>query len=310
MPLIALVAATAPVHAQPYPQKAVSVLVGFPAGTAPDTLMRTVAERMSDLLGQPMMVENRPGAAGTIAASQVMAAAPDGYTLMLGVAGSLSVAPHVLPSVKYDPIRDFSPVGLIQRGPYFIAVNSDLPVHTFAELVAYAKARPGTLNYATPGVGTAHHVLFEKLQRLTGTDMVHVPLATGQAINETIAGRTQVLIDAASPSLTALVRAGRLRVVGMTGAAPLPIFPEARPVSEQGAPGLVAPLGTPPTVVARLHEEVDRVLGMPEVMERLAAHGGMPGARDVVRTPAAFGRFVAEQYVRWGALVREAGIKP
>lgn len=300
-----------------YPTKPIRAVIGFPTSSAPDTMLRMIAERMGTLLGQPMVVENRPGAAGTIAGTAVAQAAPDGYTLMMALAASMSVGPHLLPSAKYDPTKDFAPIGMIQRGPYYIALRTDVPINTFAELIAHGRAKPGDLNYASPGIGTQHHLTFELIQLLTGARFTHIPMTgTGQGITETIGGRTHMIIDGAGVQFAAQARAGKLKLIGMTGAQPLAIFPGVIPIAQQGLPdfqshswwGLVAPAGTPQPIIARLNAELNKVLAMPEIVERLTAEGSITGGRSS-STPEEFGRWIASEYERWGKVIRDTGIK-
>jgi tripartite-type tricarboxylate transporter receptor subunit TctC len=310
---------TASIQAQPapWPAKPVHVINGFPPGSAPDTVMRMIAERIGPAIGQTVLVENRVGAAGTIAATAVSQAAPDGYTVLLGFAANITVAPHLLASARYNPTTDFAPIGLIQRSPYFIAVRGDLPMRTFQDLVAEAKARPGALNYASIGVGSQHHLTWEVLSSRLGINVVHVPLSgTVQAIAETIGGRTEVIIDAAGTAFAAQAKAGKLRLLAMTGSKPLAIFPEVPALADLGLPGfeslawwgMLAPPGTPAAIVTRLNAELNRAIATPEVAERLRQEGAIMGD-TMGTTPADLGRWIATEYERWGRVIRDAGIK-
>lgn len=317
--IVATVLTTAPsaALAQAWPAKPIRVLIGFPPGTLPDTIARLLAEKMVPNLGQPMVIENRPGAAATIAANLAAQAPADGYTIMVGLAASMSVGPWLFPSAKYHPVKDFEPIGLIQRGPYYIAVRTDLPINSFQDLIAYGKARPGELNYASPGIGTQHHLTWELIQMQTGARFVHVPQSgTAQAITETLGGRTQVIMDGAGLQFAAQVKAGKLRMIAMTGTATQPAFPGVIPVAEQGMPGmqshswwgLVAPAGTPRDIINRLNAELNKALASPDIIERLSQEGSITTGK-ITTTPEEFGRWIAAEYERWGKVIKDAGIK-
>ena len=302
--------------AQAYPSKPVRVVIGFPPGTPPEVVGRMVSDKMAATMGQPFVVENRPGASGTISANLVAQAEPDGYTLMVGVAANLAVAPHLLPSAKYDPSKVFTPIGQIQRGPYFVFVRSDLPVNTVPELVAYAKANPGKLNFGTPGLATLHHLTWELLMQRTGTSLVHVPFQGGaQVVTEAMAGRIQTFMENASGAVMAQVRSGAFRAIGMTGAQRAAQLPNVPTTAEQNLAGIesyswwgmVGPANLPRPIVTQLNTALNRALTAPDLAERLRGEG-VPDNLRVTSTPEEFGAWVASEYERWGKVIREAKI--
>lgn len=306
-------------QAQPdaYPQKPVRIVVGFPPGTPPEIVGRMLAQKLSTAMGQTFYVENRPGAGGTIAATAVAQAAPDGYTLMVGVAASLAVAPHFLQSARYDPTKAFAPIGLIARGPYFFFARSALPVESLRDLVGYAKANPNKLNFATPGVGTPHHLYLELMRARYGVDLTHVPFqGSAQMMNETVAGATQVFMDSGSASFVAQVTSGKLRFIGMTGERRSSLLPAVPTVAEQGFPdltgyfwwALVGPAGVPRDIVTRLNAELNKALASTDIRERLRAEG-IPDELQRATTPQELGQIIAEEYRRWGPIVKAAGLK-
>jgi len=299
-----------------YPTKPVKVTIGFPPGTPPETVGRMIADRFTELFGQTFLIDNRPGATGTIAATAVSQAPPDGYTLMVGVAASLAVAPHLLQSARYDPTRSFVPIGLIQRGPYFFIVRNDLPISNLKELVAYGRDHPGKLNFATPGVGSVHHLTLELFMQKTGARFAHVPFqGGGPMVTETVAGRTDVFLEAASATVVEYVKAGKLKFIGTTGETRSEDFPAVATAREQGVDlqsyswwGLLAPAGTPAPIVASLNAALNKVLAEPAMVERLHNEGVPPQSRRAL-TPAQFAEFVADEYRRWGDVIRQAGVK-
>jgi tripartite-type tricarboxylate transporter receptor subunit TctC len=303
--------------AQIWPAKPVRLVIGFPPGTPPEVIGRMLADKFTAALGQAFVVENRPGAAGTIAANAVAQSAPDGYTLMVGVAANLAVAPHLLPSAAYNPGRAFEPIGFIQRGPYFIVVRSDLPVSSLQELIAYSKANPQKLNFATPGMGTVHHLTWELLMMRTGAALTHVPQQGGaQMVAETLGGRTHAFMENAASPVVANVRAGKLKLLATTAERRVSLFPEIATAAEQGVPGveayswwgLVGPAGMPREIVQRMNAELNRALSSPDMVERLKGEG-VPDDMRITSTPEEFGRWVSTEYERWGRVIKEAGVK-
>jgi tripartite-type tricarboxylate transporter receptor subunit TctC len=300
---------------QEWPTKPIRMIVGFPPGALPDVLGRMVAERMTAGFKQAVIVENRPGAAGVIAGNFVAKAPADGYTLLVGVAANLAVAPHLMSSAQYVPTKDFAPIGLIQRSPYFIVAAADLPVASIRELLSYAASNPGKLNFITPGVGTPHHLTWELIMMQTGAKMVHVPGQAAQMISETITGRTHLFMDSATSVMASNVKAGKLKIIGMTGDRRMADYPTVPTAREQGLDGivshayngLVAPAGTPDAVLKRLNAELNTVLARPEIVERLKAEG-VPTEQGVGSTPEQFGALISAEYARWGKVIRDARI--
>jgi tripartite-type tricarboxylate transporter receptor subunit TctC len=275
---------------------------------------RVLAEQMGAHLGRTIVVDERPGAAGLIGARAVAQAAPDGHTVLLATAAALAVTPHVQ-RAGYDPLQAFAAVGMIQRGPYLIAVHPGLDVRTFPELVARAKARPGELTYATPGIASVHHLTWELLLARTGARMQHVPFNGPQMIPETMAGRTQSVLNSPSASLLQLGASGRLRFIALTGAERLKQAPHVPTLQEQGIAqfesyswwGLVVPTGTPAASIASLNRALNVALDAPSVKERLAAEGVTD--ERFARTPAEFDAWVRAEHARYGKVIRELNLR-
>ncbi|GAA0523422.1 tripartite tricarboxylate transporter substrate binding protein [Pigmentiphaga sp. GD03639] len=296
-----------------YPAKPVKVVVGFTAGGPTDVVARVIAQHLGERMGQPFIVENRAGAAGSIGAAAVARAAPDGYTLYLAVQTTHAVAPALYPDVGYDPIKDFRGVVRIVHNPLMMVVDPALPVRTVADLVDYAKARPGKLNYATGGLGSSPHMSVELFKKVSGVELTPVHYkGDSAAIVDLLGGQVQMMMSSIS-GLLPNVQNGKLRPIAVTGRTRSPTMPDLPTIAESGYPdfevitwfGLVAPARTPDAVVARLNREVLQVLKQPEVREKLT---GM-GFEVVPNSAEAFSRFMAEENVKWGSLVRELGLK-
>lgn len=313
---VAIVASPITTGAQSYPARPVRILLGAPPGSGPDIVGRILAEKMAGDLGQPVIVENRPGASGTIAAQLAARASADGHTMLLGTAANLAVAPHLLPSARYDPMTAFAPVGLIQRGPYVIAVYPGVPARNLPEFIAHAKSNPGKLDFGTPGVGSAHHVAWELFQLRTGTRLTHIPYKGGaQVVQETIAGRIAVFMASPNSRISQFVEAGKLRYIAITGAARLKQLPSVPTVSEQGVPGfeayswwgLLMPAGAPREAVARINAALNTALDEPGIRKRLRQQG-VPDERFAA-TPQEFGAWIGAEHARWGKVIKDAGIR-
>lgn len=309
---LALGVAALAAHPQPaYPQGPVKVLVGFAAGGPPDTVARRIAERLQQRLGTSVVVENRAGASGTLAAAAAARSEPDGHTLLFGVAANLAVAPAAMKQTPYDPARSFTPIVEVARGPYVWLVRADSPATDMKEFVAWARGRPGTLNYASPGIGTVHHFASEQLASQAGIALTHVPYRSGlyQAL---LAGEVQAMFESLPGPLPHL-EAGKLRALGVTGPKRLARLPDVPTLEEQGWPGLdanswwgfVAPAGTPAPVVARLNAEINQVLGEAPMRDLLAGWG----IEATGGTPEAFGAFIVEENARWKRRVAASGIR-
>lgn len=312
--VLLLLAACAPAlaAAQSYPAKPVTIVNGFPPGGPTDAALRPIAAQLAARLGQPVLVENRPGAAGMLGAAAVAHAAADGYFLLFGVAANLAVAPATMRKPPYDPVKAFTPVGEIARGPYLWLVRADNPAHDMAGFVAWTKAHPGKVNYASPGQGSVHHIATEMLKQKTGADMTHVPYKGGSALGAALlGGEVQAMIESPSAYL-ANIRAGRLRALAVTGEHRLPALPGVATLEEQGIHGLdvhswwglAGPAGMPNEVVARLNKELRAVLADPQLLELFAKMNVTP----TPGTPQAFAAYIAQEAQRWKRFVAESGV--
>ncbi|MGH8518872.1 MAG: Bug family tripartite tricarboxylate transporter substrate binding protein, partial [Panacagrimonas sp.] len=299
------------VQAQGWPQKPVRVIVPFPPGGGVDVTARLIGDKLARALGQPVLVENRGGAGGTIAAAAVAKAAPDGYTLLQNSITTHGVGPHLYTKLPYDPVKDFAPVSGLALLPLIMAVNAELPFRNINDVVNQAKAQP--VNFASSGNGGAPHMAAELFKSVTGAPLTHVPYkGSGPAVADLVGGRVQIMFDAA-PSLIAHIRSGRLRVLGAASAERNRLLPEVPTFGELGYPkvavslwyGLLAPAGTPKPVVERLNREALRALTSPDVRDKLQAQGAepMPG------TPEAFASFMQEEMAKWAPVVKQAGVK-
>jgi tripartite-type tricarboxylate transporter receptor subunit TctC len=311
--LAALLAAGPAAAADAYPSKPVKILVGYSAGGAVDAIARSVGQRMAATLGQPVVVENKPGAGTNIAVKALAGAAPDGYTLLLA-ANALAVNPSLFQPAPYDLERELVPVAMVGRVPVVFTVREESAIRTVAQLVAAAKAKPGGVTVATPGNGSTPHLAMELFQHTAGLQLRHVPYKGGaQAITDVLGGHVDVVAVNALEVLP-LVKAGKLRVLAVMSAERSAVLPGVPTVAESGYPGFeasvwygfVAPAGTPPAVLATVHGAVQKALASKEVREQLAAAGGvtLPGPAEQ------FARLLKSDAARYGQLIRDAGIKP
>ena len=310
--VLALGAAGLPAHAA-WPDKPIRIILGFGAGGGSDILLRTITPALSEALGQAVVVENRAGAAGNIAMQAVAQAAPDGYTLLMGSPG-LATNSSLYASLGFDPLKDFAPVSLVGSVQNVLIVRPTLQVNTVAELVAYARANPGRLNYASPGTGTSLHLAGELFKVSTGVRMEHVPYKGGaQALTDVMSGQVDLMFNVL-PSALPQIKAGAVKALAVTGAQRAPSLPDRPTMIEAGVPGytavtwngIVAPAGTPREVIARLNEAVVKVLRTPEMAQKFAAIG-----QDVlVSTPDEFTVFLREETTKWRRTIESAGIKP
>jgi tripartite-type tricarboxylate transporter receptor subunit TctC len=301
-----------PVVAQPYPAKAIRIIVGFAPGGAVDMVARITAQRLSDSLGRPAVVENRPGASTNIAAELVARAAPDGYTLLMG-SSSNATNMTLFRNLPYDTLRDFAPVTQVGYGPQVLAMHPSLPAKSVKELLALAKAMPGQLSYASAGNGSSQHLTGELFKLVNKVDIVHVPYKGGQpALVDVISGQVAFMFINTLEVLPH-ARSGRLKVLAVASARRSSVLPDAPTFAESGLPGfeavtwwgLLAPAGTPREIIARLHGEVVKGLATAEMKERLTGLG----AEAVGNTPEQFGAFLREEVQKWGNVVRTVGIK-
>jgi tripartite-type tricarboxylate transporter receptor subunit TctC len=311
----ALAAALIPIaaSAQQYPVKPVRIVVGFPAGGGTDIVARILGQKLADYLGQQVLVDNRGGASGRIGTDYVAKAAPDGYTLLMAHIAAVSILPSLEAKLPYDPEKDFEPISLVAIAPQLLVVNPSLPVRTVADLVAYAKTKPGQLQFASPGVGTVQHLAGELFKLTTKVDMVHVPYkGTGLSIVDLLAG--QVHLDfAAIPPVMVHVKAGKLRPIAVTSNKRYSMLPDIPTVAEGGVKGfemstwwgLVAPAGVSPDVIRQLHATTIKALQYPEIKERIATVGAEP----VGSTPEQFAAFIRSERAKYAEIITRAQIK-
>ena len=311
---IAIAAFAALAHAQAtYPSKPIRLVVPFPAGGTTDILARAVAQRLTETLGQPVVVDNRAGAGGNIGADLVAKAAPDGYTLLMGTVGTHAINASLYAKMPYDHVRDFAPIILVAGVPNVLVVNPALPVNSVQELIAYGKANPGKLNFASSGNGTSIHLSAELFKTMTGVQMAHVPYkGSAPALVDLAGGQVQLMFDNL-PSSLALIKGGKLKALAVTSAQRSAVLPDVPTVAESGLPGfeasswfgLLAPAGTPKDIIAKLSGEVAKWLATPEAKEKLAAQGAIPAGLS----PDDFMRHIASETVKWQKVVRDSGAK-
>ena len=308
-----LLAASPALAQQPYPTKPIKMFIPFPAGGPTDILGRLVSQKLTEAWGHNIVIDNRPGGGGMIGASLAAKSPPDGYTLYLGGVTTLCIAPSVHKNMQYDPIRDFQPVtqGLIS--PLLLMVHPSLPVRTVKEFIALARAKPGQINYASSGPGGSGHLAGEYFRMLTKTNIVHVPYrGAPPALNDLVSGHIQVMFGTMLASVP-LARNGKLRAIAVTGPQRSAAIAEVPTFAESGLPtydasswnGFLVPAGTPRAIVDKLNAEIVKALRAPGVLDRLAADGPIP----VGNTPEQFAAVIKSETVKWGEVVRAAGIK-
>ena len=292
------------------------IVVPFAAGGGTDLIARTLSQRLTEALGQTFVVENRGGAGGVIGAEMVARSAPDGYTLVIGSPGSMTINPNLTAKMPYDTLRDFAAVSLATISPFVLTVHPSLPVKTLKEFVALAKTQPGRMNYGTSGNGSVAHLSTEYLKSLAKIDLVHVPYkGSSLALTDTLAGQLQVLFDNL-PVVQPHVRSGKLRLMGVGTQRRSALIPQAPTIAESGvaelaafeastAFGVLAPANTPPAIVNRLSQEITRILQNPEVKERLAAQG----LEAVGSTPQQYDAHNRAELAKYARIVKSAGIK-
>jgi len=311
LPLLALVL-PGPVTAQTYPSKPVKIVVPFPAGGGVDALGRIVQPGLQEKLGQPIIVENKPGAAGTIGTEFAINQPKDGYTILIGSPAAITVAPSLNRKLPYDPMKDLVPLTMGVRMPNLLVVHPSVQAANVQELVALAKAQPGKLTFASGGIGTNQQLSGELFKITAKVDMLHVPYkGTSPALADLVSG--QVLLSFTDPSVLEQVKAGKLRLLAQTSATRSPLYPDVPTVAEQGFAGFnavnwygfFAPAGTPDDIVARLSKDLMAVLELPDIKEKLIKAGMNPEPS----TPAQFKAFLAEDTKRWSDVVTAAGIK-
>ncbi|MFT3811951.1 MAG: tripartite tricarboxylate transporter substrate binding protein [Acidovorax sp.] len=307
----ALAAAASLAHAQPYPAKPITMVVPYPPGGSNDVFARVIAKELGDLLKQPVIVDNRPGASGNTGTAYAAKAAPDGYTLV-AVSSSMTTNAAVQAKLPFDPVKSFAPVAMFAQGPFVVAVNNDFPAKTPAELVREVKAHPNQYNYATSGTGSVNHFATELLRSMApGFDITHVPYkGQGPAVTDVIGNQVQMMISS-GPSILPMVRGGKLRTIAITSLKPSPIAPDLPPMST-AVPGyefslwwgVLAPAGTPPAIVNQLNHAVNQVLAKPEIKANFLREGAIANPL----TPAQFADTIQKDVARWKALAKDRDI--
>jgi tripartite-type tricarboxylate transporter receptor subunit TctC len=299
--------------AQAWPDRPIKFIVAAPAGSSIDVLARTLGDKLKDRLGQPVVVENRPAAGGTAATDFVAKSAPDGYTMLMSFNGPLAFGPHLYTKLPYDPQKDLAPVIVTSSQPNVLAVNASLPAQSLKELVAYAKANPGKLNYASVGNGSSSHLTMELLKTTAGLDIVHIPFnGSPPAVTATMQGETQMIFAVMQP-LQAQIQAGRLRALAVTTASRFPLLPNLPTVAESGFPGFEAlawngvlvAAGTPKPIVTRLNAELNAILKDAAVKSALNAQG----FELVGGTPEDFAHLIRNESDKWAPVIKKTGAR-
>ena len=311
--LIAASVVTLPAAAQDYPNHAITLIVPYAAGGGNDAMARVAADKMSKTLGQQIVIENRGGAGGTIATRQVAKADPDGYTLGLGGTGTLAIGPTLYGNVGYDPRKDFAAVGLIGSSALVVLVHPSLPVKSISELIAYVKANPGKLNYASAGSGSGIHLGTEYFLSRAGIHITHIPYkGSGPALTDLVGGHVSIYFSSLPPAI-GLVRDGKVRALAVTGPKRSPIFPDLPTVAEAGLPGydavlhygIVAPAGTPRAIIDKLNTALRAAVMSDDVKTKMAADGTEP----MVSTPDEYTADIDREEHKWSAIVKKSGAK-
>ena len=305
--------ASAADSADTYPSKPVRIVVPFTPGGSTDILARAIGQKLAEAWGQPVVIENRPGAGGNVGVDLVAKSAPDGYTIVMGHIGTFAANPALYKQLPYDPVRDFAPITLVAMVPNVLVVGPAVQAKTLGELVAYAQANPGKLDYGSGGNGSAAHLATEYFRMRTGVQMQHVPYkGTGPAVADLLGGQIGVMITGALPLLPH-IKSGKLRALAVASPKRLAILPDVPTIAESGYPGfsavqwygLFAPAATPKEIVAKINRDAVKALRDPAVAERLASEGAEP----VGDTPEQFGAFVKSEIELWGKVIRESGAK-
>ena len=298
--------------ADAWPGKTIKIIIPFAAGGVTDVVIRTISPKLSEALGQPVVIENKGGAGGTLGTAMGAAAAPDGYTF-IAPAASHTTTPSLYSKLSFDPVKDFAAVTQIVTVPYLLVVPASSPMQTLADFIAAAKAKPGTLTFGSAGNGSSNHLAGELLAGSIGAPLVHVPYkGSAPALADVLGGQLSFMFDTINTS-TGHVKAGRLRVLGVGTPKRSKIMPDVAPIADT-IPGfeavtwigLLAPAGTPKEIVARMHREIEKIVQLPEVQERLSASGAEP----VASTPEQFGAYLGAEVAKWGRVVKQAKIPP
>ena len=300
-------------HAQPYPSKPIKVIVPYPPGGTSDILARALGPKMQEMLGQPWVVENKPGATGNVGADFVAKSAPDGHTILLADIGSLAISPSVFSTLPFDPVKDFAPVIMVAYSPHLLVVHPSVTAKDAKELIAQAKAKPNSLNFAVSGIGGANHLAGVDFAQRAGLKWTYIPYKGGsQALTDMVGGQSQVMFNGMLATYP-FVKDGKLKVLAISSAKRFSAAPDIPTVAEQGMAGfetgswqgIVAPAGTPPEIVNKLHATITTILATPEMKDRL----DKAGAEVRPMTPAQFGGFIREEKARWAKVVKESGEK-
>jgi tripartite-type tricarboxylate transporter receptor subunit TctC len=300
-------------QAQDYPNKPIRMVVGFPPGGGTDVVARIIAPRYSELLGQSVVIENRPGATGTMAAGQVAKTAPDGYTIMMGHVSVNAIAPALFSNLQYDVLKDFAPIGIAAAVPHFVTVHPSMPAQSLKELVQFLKSKPD-LTFPSAGNGSMPHLAGEIFRALAGVKLVHVPYkGTGQSMQDLLGGQHLVAFDT-MPASAPHVRSGKLRALATSSAARLPAFPDVPTAEEAGLAGyqvitwygVFAPAGTPPAIVKRLHGDLVKAMQTPDTKSKLE---GIGADGTVSRSPEEFAALVRADTARYAKIVKDIGLK-
>jgi tripartite-type tricarboxylate transporter receptor subunit TctC len=311
--LMAIAIGGASASAQPASSRPITLVVPFPPGGSATIIARIIADKLADALGQQIVVDNRGGAGGSIAARQVAKSAPDGSTILLAFTGTLAISPVIFPNVGYDPRKDFAAIGLVGMAPSVLAVNPALGVHSVNELIKVAKASPGKIQFGSPGIGTTNHLAGELFASMAEVKLAHIPYkGTGPAITDLLGGHIAMMF-APIPAAHGNVSAGLLRALGVTSLKRSSLLPDVPTVAEAGLPGfevaqrsaLLAPAGTPRAVIERLNKELNAVLATDEIRKRLALEGGEP----IPGPPEAYAADIEREEARWSKLVTAIGLK-
>ena len=303
--------APAPAFAQAYPDKPVRILVGFSPGGFTDVLGRLIGQKLQERLGQPFVVENKPGAAGTIAADAVAKSKPDGYTLLMGHSNSNSIAPALYPKLPYDVNKDFTPIVMVASTPFMLTVHPSVQATDVKTFIEYAKKNP--LRYASSGQGSGQHLAAEQFIQQTGIKMTHIPYkGSGQAITDLLSGQVELNFES-PPNTLQHIKAGKLKTLGITSAKRSALLPDVPTIAEQGLPGyeiiqwfgILGPPGMPKPIVDKLNTEINAILKMPDVAEKVASQGGLV----IGGTPEEFAAYIRNDVPKWDKLVKAANIK-
>jgi tripartite-type tricarboxylate transporter receptor subunit TctC len=310
--LLVLAASTAVSQAQDA-SRPIRMVIAFPPGGPTDFVGRLVADKVKDILGQPVIIENKPGANGAIGADYVAKSTPDGTTLFLTTLGAVGVTPHMRTDIRYDTIKDFAPITLVVLNTTLIVVKAESPFNSMRDLTAAAKVKPGEMTFATTGVGANTHLTLELYQSAAGVKFVHIPYrGAAPALTDLLGGQVQVFA-ADAPVLMPHIKGGKIKALGAASGRRNPMLPDVPTLAEQGYAdttvdnwyGLLAPAGTPPAVISKIHGAFVAAINDPAIREKLIQSGAIP----VANSPAEFGKFLKEEYDRWGKVVREKGIK-